>query len=172
MVHASKYGSTQRYAEWIAAHLRAPVVDSHATSPEEMAALDLVVFCAAIYGPSLRESVELRRAMEIGSPTRWVLVTVGLSDPDLTDKRDALVDGKFPAPLRDRLRVFHLRGAMDRDRLTFVDRSMMATIRRGLAAKTQRTEEEEAMLAALEPARVDFVDRAELEPVLDACRRV
>lgn len=172
VVHASKYGSTQQYAEWIATRLGAPVVDSHATSPEDMAAADLVVFCAAIYGPSLRDSVELRRAMEIASATRWILVTVGLSDPDLTDKRDALVDGKFPPPLRDRLRVFHLRGAMDRDRLTFVDRSMMATIRRGLAAKNQRTQEEAAMLAALEPERVDFVDRAALDPVLDACRRV
>jgi len=169
VVHASKYGSTERYAEWIGEALEAPVVAAQDTSPEQLAEQELVVFCAAVYGPSLRDSAELRKAMEHGTATRWVLVTVGLSDPAITTRRDELVAAKFPLDLRERLRVVHLRGAMDRQRLSFVDRSLMRTIRAGLSAKPARTEEEQAMLDALEPSRVDFTDRAAVDLVLAAC---
>lgn len=166
VVHASKYGSAQRYAERIGRALGAPVVDHLHTDPQGLAEHDLVVFCAAIYGPSLRGSTELREAMEVGTDTRWVLVTVGLSEPNLTTKRDELVRAKFSPELLGRLAVVHLRGAMDRDALTFVDRSMMATIRRGLAAKSNRSDEEQAMLDVLEPAQVDFVETTSLDDVV------
>ncbi|WP_286930855.1 MULTISPECIES: flavodoxin domain-containing protein [Aeromicrobium] len=169
VVHASKYGSSERYAEWIGEALGASVVADDEVSPEQMAAQDTVAFCAAIYGPSLRGSSLLRQAMELSSATRWVLVTVGLSDPALTTKRDELVATKFPADLRERMAVAHLRGAMDRHRLSLVERTMMSTIRRGLAAKRARTAEEQAMLEALEPDRIDLTDRAAVAGVVEAC---
>lgn len=170
MVHASKYGSTRQYAEWIGEAISVPVVAVEEVSAEQLSEQDSVVFCAAIYGPVLRGSGELRQAMERDGATRWVLVTVGLSDPALTTKRDELVASKFPAPLRDRLEVVHLRGAMDRDRLTFVERSMMTAIRKALSAKRDRTPEDQAMLDVLEPDSVDLTDRAAIEPVV-ACLR-
>lgn len=170
VVHASKYGSAQRYAEWIADAISAPVVAVDDVTPEEVSTHDVVVFCCSIYGPLLRGSGELREAMERESSTRWVLVTVGLSDPGLSDKRDELVAAKLPVQLRDRLGVFHVRGAMDRSRLTFVERSLMATIRKALAAKRDRTPEDQAMLDVLEPANVDLTDPEAIEPVLAALR--
>lgn len=166
VVHASKYGSTERYARWIGEALEAPVVGSHAITPSGLAEHDVVVFCSAIYGPSLRDCVELRRAMELGSDTRWVLVTVGLSDPEVSTRRDDLVAAKFTEDQLARLTVFHLRGAMNRDRLTFVDRSMMATIRAALAAKSEPSAEDLSMLQVLEPERVDLTSRSGVEDIV------
>lgn len=171
VVHASKYGSAQRYAEWIAESLGAPVVASSEVDAEGLTAEDLVVFCASIYGPKLRDCSILQDAIKRGSQTRWVLVTVGLSDPSLSTKRDELVASKFDADLRQRLEVVHLRGAMDRDRLSLVEKSLMAGIRTALAAKRDRTAEDDAMLAVLEPASVDLTDRAAIAPVVEACLR-
>lgn len=171
VVHASKYGSARQYAEWIGEGLGAPVVAADETSADRLAGEDVVVLCAAIYGPQLRGGDLLRDAMKKATATRFVLVTVGLSDPALTSKRDELVAAKLDAPLRERLEVVHLRGAMDRSRLSFVERSMMAGIRRALAAKRDRTPEDQAMLDVLEPARVDLTDRAAIAPVLETCLR-
>lgn len=169
VVHASKYGSSERYASWIGEALGAPVAaDDEVTAPQ-LAASDLVVLCGAIYGPTLRGSGLLRKAMELGTTTRFVLVTVGLSDPELTTKRDELVASKLPAELRERLEVVHVRGAMDRSRLSLVERSMMSTIRRGLAVKRDRTAEEQAMLEALTPDSIDLTDRAAVATVVEAC---
>lgn len=169
MVHASKYGSTQRYAEWIGEALGAPVKPVDEITAHELAQQDAVVFCSAIYGPALRGIADLRRAMELGTSTRWVLATVGLSDPELSTRRDELVAAKFSPPLRERLSVIHLRGAMDRSRLSVLERSMMATIRRSLSAKVKRTPEDEAMLAALRPTAIDLTDRAAIDAVVEAC---
>ncbi|WP_313405495.1 flavodoxin domain-containing protein [Aeromicrobium sp.] len=171
VVHASKYGSAQRYAEWIAESIEAPVTSSDEVDAQRLADEDLVVFCASIYGPKLRDCSILRDAMGRGSRTRWVLVTVGLSDPALSTKRDELVAAKFDEDLRQRLEVVHLRGAMDRDRLSLVEKSMMAGIRTALAAKRDRTAEDQAMLDVLEPVRVDLTDRAAIAPVVEACLR-
>ncbi len=169
MVHASKYGSTREYAERIAAALDAPVKASSDVTAKQLAGEDLVVFCSAVYGPMLRDSSVLRAAVERGTATRWVLVTVGLGDPLLSIKRDELVATKFPLPLRERLRVVHLRGAMDMEKLSFFDRSMMKTIRRSLSAKLAHTAEDDAMLAALEPTRISFIDDAGVDAVVAAC---
>ncbi|GAA3537366.1 hypothetical protein AFL01nite_12050 [Aeromicrobium flavum] len=169
VVHASKYGSAQRYAEWIGEALGAPVAAVDDVTPQRLAAQGTVVFCASIYGPQLRGIGDLRRAMELETATRWVLVTVGLSDPALSTKRDELVASKLSPELRDRLAVRHVRGALDRDRLSLLERSMMAAIRRSLKAKQERTTEEQAMLDALEPRRVDFCDRSAVDGVVEAC---
>ncbi|MCD9154265.1 flavodoxin domain-containing protein [Aeromicrobium duanguangcaii] len=171
VVHASKYGSARRYAEWIAEALDAPVAASDEVSPAQLAEHDLVVFCAAIYGPMLRDSGVLKDAMQIGGSTRWVLVTVGLSDPDLSTKRDELVAAKFEASLRDRLEVFHLRGAMDRDRLNMVERSMMSGVRKALTGKRARTPDDQAMLEVLSDPAVDLTDRAAIAPIVESCLR-
>lgn len=171
VVHASKYGSAQRYAEWIAESLGAEVAASGDVDPERLAAQDVVVFCAAIYGPMLRDCSILRDAMQIGGETRWLLVTVGLSDPALSSKRDELVTSKFDDALRDRMEVAHLRGAMDRERLNLMEKSVMAGLRTALAAKRDRTAEDEAMLEVLEPVRVDLTDRAAIAPVVESCLR-
>lgn len=169
MVHASKYGSAQRYAAWVGEALGAPVLPVDEVTPQRMAAQGTVVFCSPIYGPRLRGSRDLRRAMELETATRWVLVTVGLSDPAMTANRDELVAAKLTPELRERLAVVHVRGAMDRDRLNLLERMTMAAIRRRLRAKRQRTSVEQAMLDALEPRRVDFTDRAAVAPVVEAC---
>jgi len=169
VVHASKHGSAQRYAGWVGEALASPVVAAKEASAEQLAAEDLVVLCAPIYGPRLRGVDLLRRAMERGTGTRWVLVTVGLSDPALSDARDGLVAAKLDVGLRGRLRVFHLRGAMDRGRLTLLERLVMAGLRRGLAAKRERTADEQAMLEVVSQPRVDLTDRAAIAPVLEAC---
>lgn len=171
IVHASKYGSAARYAAWIGEALGAPVVAEGEVTAEQLAASDVVVMCAAIYGPTLRGSGLLRQAMELGTDARFVLVTVGLSDPELTSKRDELVAAKIPARLRERLEVVHVRGAMDRSRLSLVEKSMMSTIRRGLAAKRDRNPEEQAMLEALTPASIDLTDRTAVDAVVEACLR-
>lgn len=169
VVHASKYGSAERYASWIGEALGATVAADDEVTAQQLAASDVVVLCGAIYGPTLRGSGLLRKAMELGTATRFVLVTVGLSDPELTTKRDELVASKLPAALRERLEVFHVRGAMDRSRLSLVEKSMMSTVRRGLAAKRQRTVEEQAMLEVLTPDSIDLTDRAAVAPVVEAC---
>ncbi|MFH7322683.1 flavodoxin domain-containing protein [Aeromicrobium sp. JJY06] len=169
VVHASKYGSAELYASWIGEALGAPVAAADEVTPEQLVGSDVVVLCGAIYGPTLRGSSLLRKAMELGTATRFVLVTVGLSDPALTTKRDELVASKLPAELRERLEVVHVRGAMDRSRLSLVERSMMSTIRRGLAVKRDRTAEEQAMLEALTPDSIDLTDRAAVATVVEAC---
>lgn len=169
VVHASKYGSAELYANWIGEALGAPVAAADEVTPQQLAGSDVVVLCGAIYGPTLRGSSLLRKAMELGTATRFVLVTVGLSDPGITTKRDELVASKLPAELRERLEVVHVRGAMDRSRLSLVERSMMSTIRRGLAVKRDRTAEEQAMLDALTPDSIDLTDRAAVATVVEAC---
>jgi hypothetical protein len=171
VVHSSKHGASQRYAEWIGEALGAPVAASSDVEPDDLRSHDLAVFCAPMYGPILRDSGVLAEAMRGGDSTRWVLVTVGLSDPALTTKRDELVASKFDAVLRERLLVFHVRGAMDRKRLTLVERSLMGVLRKSLRAKRDRTAEEQAMLDVLEPDTIDLTDRAAVAPIVEACLR-
>lgn len=171
VVHASRHGTSRRYAEWIAEDLGTTALSSREVSPDDLARADAVVFCASIYGPVLRDSGTLTAAMDLAGSTAWTLATVGMSDPAVTTKRDALVDSILGPERRACLSVFHLRGALDYTSLNFVEKSTLKGIATAIRHKPgARSAEDEAMLAVLTGSSVDLVDRAAIEPIVASVR--
>ncbi|VEJ34599.1 Flavodoxin domain [Aedoeadaptatus ivorii] len=166
IVYGSKYGTTARYAHELAARMGIPAVAHKKIRGDEEA--DLVILLGGLYAGTL---LGLKRALPLMRRAKGCIVaTVGLADPE-----DETGAAKIRAGIRrqvddeifSKMRLFHLRGGIDYDRLGTVDRVLMKMLyyKTSRVPEGERTEEMRGFLESYNKT-VDFVDFGTLAPIL------
>ena len=102
-----------------------------------------------------------------------VLVTVGLADPAVEENHDEIskmVDKVITGELKNRTKVFHLRGGMDYSALSAKHKAMMwMLVKVLLKTKKERSEEDQSLIDTYGSC-IDFVDFSTLTPVEEFVR--
>lgn len=167
VIYQSKYGSTRQYAQWIARDLGAELLGRSNVSPASLREYDVVVYGGGLYAGGIA-GVDL--VVKHPCPS-LVVFTVGLANPAITDYSEIL-NRNFSPEQREKLKVFHLRGAMDYSRLGPVHRGMMAMMKKmtiGTKAPDDRTDEDRLMLETYGKS-VDFIEEASITPLVEYVR--
>lgn len=164
VIYQSHYGTTKQYAAWIAEALNADLMERASVKPEKLMDYDIVAYGGGLYAGGIL-GIEL--VTKHPCP-KLIVFTVGLANPDLTDY-SSILDKNLPAALRDSVKVFHLRGGMDYQKLGLVHRGMMAamkTLSIGRKPYEELTDEEKLFLDTYGD-RMDFTDRKAIQPIVD-----
>ncbi len=181
VVYGSRYGSTKRYAEHIAAALGCAAVPAEEVRRGQLGGYKTVVFGGGAYAGSIcgwkkiarHCRAALRRAKGGGANgQRWVLFVCGLADPSKEKTwREArmLFDKRLPAEAAGTLPVFCLRGDLDYAVLGAKHRLMMRMLVAWLRRKKDPSAEDKQLLASYGDA-VRFFDAASAAPVIAAAR--
>lgn len=162
VVYKSKYGTTKRYAEWIAQELDAVLLEASTVKPSQLASFDTVIFGGGLYAGGIA-GVELVAK----NPCKLLVVfTVGLADPDTADY-SAILEKNFTPELLSRTKIFHLRGGIDYKKLGLVHKGMMAMLKNMLRKKDapELSDENREFLTAY-GKQVDFTDKNAIEPIV------
>ena len=166
VIYKSKYGFTKKYAELIAQKLDARLFQAAQIKPEQLADFDLIIYGGGLYAGSINGV-----SLVTKNPCKSLIVfTVGLADPAETDFTE-VIQRNFPQPLREKVKVFHLRGGVNRAELSLVHKGMLAVFTKALAKKdkTELTGEDKAMLE-IGGQSADFTDEASIGPII-ACAK-
>ena len=167
VIYQSKYGSTKQYAEWIAEELGVPLLEKSAVKPERLKDFDLVIYGGGLYAGGIAGA-----DLVIKHPCKKLVVfTVGLADPQTTDYSPLLSKNFTPEQL-EITKLFHLRGAMDYDKLGMVHKGMMAMLKKMILDKKvpeKYTEEEKGILETY-GKQVSFLDKSSITPVVEYAR--
>lgn len=174
VVYSSQYGTTRRYAEWIAQALGAGLVEVFRLEDGQLEGCGAVIFGGGLYAGGLSGARDFARHAPALAGKRLILFTVGLSDPGLketTEKIRADLQKSLPAAILDRAQLFFLRGGIDYARLSFVHRMMMGMLAKILRKKpeSERSESDRQLLATYGGA-IDFTDRQSIAPIVAAAR--
>ena len=167
VIYKSKYGTTKRYAQWIAEALQAPLFESSEINPSQLSDYDVVIYGGGLYASGIL-GVELVVKNHCKS---LVVFTVGLSNPDTTDYTKILEEN-FSQEFLAKIKVFHLRGGIDYKKLGFIYKVMMFLLIKLKVEKIpqeERTREEQTMLDTYGD-KVDFTDETTIIPLLDYVR--
>ncbi|MBB1029689.1 hypothetical protein G6027_02025 [Dietzia sp. SLG310A2-38A2] len=154
----SRYGSTRRYADALAGRIGTRAVDL--ASMGDAAAADPLIVLAPQYVTTILGRRRIIRAIR-SAPGPAALVVVALSPAD--DPGRGTLAQKLVAASGRAVTVFQLRGDLDPDRLRWVDRVLMAALRREL----RKTPDEPMARLLLNRERVEFVDESTLGPIVD-----
>lgn len=171
VAYASKYGSTRTYAQWIGAQLGVEARPAKSVRAADLEACDGIVFGGGLYAGGINGvGLITRNGAALAGKPIWVF-TVGLADPADTAQYAPLLEKSFSPELRARVGFFHLRGGMDYARLSWLHRAMMAMMHRMIQSKSPQelTEQDRQMLATY-GGKVDFVDPASAQGLVDAVR--
>lgn len=173
VLYASKYGATRRYAQWIAQELCCNCLEQSGRWAEQLAAYDVIIYGGGLYGGTVNGLKKLVQASAAMREKQYVLFTCGLANPSDMNNANHIrerLSKALPPELRQAMRVFHLRGAIDFEKLHFADKMMMSMMRMALRKKgADMSDEDRSMLAAFE-VPVDFTDKTALAPLTEYVR--
>ena len=167
IIYGSRYGSAKRYAERLAELTKTEAV-AHSAA-KNIGSFDRVIYIGAIYAGSVMGLKSTAKKMT--EKQELIVVSVGLTDThDQTNISNirSTIKSQIPAHLYNESRIFHLRGAIDYDKLGFFYRMLLRMIH-SKASKTPAAELDATAKAVLETygKRTDFVDFNSLQMILD-----
>ncbi len=173
IVYGSQYGSTRRYAEKLSEQVGIPAV-SYQNAPE-LSNRKTIVYLGGLYAGGVLGLAKTLRSFSLQDGQKLLLVTVGLADPNEPENQDNIrtsLQRQLPAELFDRAKVFHLRGGIDYQKLSFGHRTMMKLLYQSLRRTPleKQTAENRALIETY-GKQVDFINFGALEPIIHEIQR-
>ncbi len=162
VAYSSKYGSTGRYAEWIASALNADLFTAQKINVNILSQYDIVIYGGGLYAGGIA-GVKL----VTNTPCKNLIVfTVGLADPHITDY-SAIINKNFTPELLAETKFFHLRGGIDYKKLSPVHKVMMAMMKGMIEKKpeSQREAEDKEFLSTYN-SKVNFEDKGTIDSMV------
>lgn len=174
VIYKSNYGSTKKYAAWIAAELGADLMETDKTKASALQPYDVIIYGGGLYAGSVNGIALLTKNFDSIKSKELYLFTVGSSDVNAPGTPKAIRSGleqKLPTALWEKLHVYHLRGGMQLSKLSLLHRLMMGIFIKILNKKpeSQRSVDEKEMLAAI-TQDTDFTDQSTIFPLVDAVK--
>lgn len=170
VVFKSKYGATETYAKWLAEALACDIYERTKIKPADLERYDTIIYGGGLYAGGVNGIDLLTKNFDRLCHKNLVVFTCGLADPldkENTDHIKSSLNKVFTAQMQEKIRVFHLRGAMDYAKLGPIHKAMMAMFHRIIAKKDfdSLRSEDKQMLATYGKA-VDFTDKAAIAPII------
>ena len=172
ILYGSLHGAAKRYAEHLAGLTGIKAFDYK--DVKDLGQYDRVIYLGAIYAHGV---TGLKKTIARMSPNQELLLaTVGMVDPEDKSFFDAFKESlkkQIPPQLYDEKKIFHLRGAIDYDKLEFKYRILMKMMysQASKMPEDQLTAEFKAELATY-GQKVDCVNLDSLNPLIHAMKRM
>ena len=174
VTYASKYGTTKRYAQWIAEDLACDLRDSREVNAELLKSYDILIHGGGLYAGGLSGIQTIVKNYDAISNKRIILFSCGLADPEDPENVahiEAGLEKVLTPEMREKIRQFHLRGGIDYSRLGLTHKAMMAMLRRVMLKKgCGNLRSEDQMMLDTYGGTVDFTNRESLAPLLSYVR--
>ena len=174
VVYKSKYGSTRKYAEWIASELKAELYEAKEVSAAELEKYSTVIFGGGLYINKLNGIGFIQKNRRVLSNKKMVVFTCGLSGPENERSIERIKNAlfkKIPDDIKENVKLFHLRGGITYSKLNFFDglfMKMLAKIANASNAGELPAEQQE--IVRLLGKDFDFIDREKINPLVGYIR--
>lgn len=173
ILYGSKYGSTRRYAEKLSERTGIPAF-SYQEAPD-FSSRDTIVYLGALYAGGILGLAKTLRGLSLRKGQKLVLITVGLADPQEPENQENIrvsLQRQLPAELFSRAKIYHLRGGIDYQKLSFGHRTAMTLLYQSLRRTPieKQTAENRALIETF-GNQVDFTDFNMFAPILQELRK-
>lgn len=167
VVYKSKYGSTKKYAQWIAEETNADLFENSKTDVRDLIQYDTIVYGGGLYASGIAGISLITKNYEVLKDKRIVVFTVGLASTDRKEVFYSIIEKNFSQEMCDNIEFFHLRGGIDYKKLGFIHRSMMAMLKTVISKKDpEKLTDDDRELLATYGDKIDFTDKNSLKPLL------
>ena len=170
VIYKSRYGTTKRYAQWLADALNADIFDAADISTLQLNNYDILIYGGSLYAGSIAGLKSVSKNIGENFNKTLVVFTVGLADPSITDY-SPILQKAFTSKQLEKTKIFHLRGGINYKKLSFLHKIMMSFKKREAEKlpPDQRTSDDIGVLETY-GKEVDFTSKAAIEPLLEFVR--
>jgi len=173
VLYKTKYGSSKKYAAWIAEEVGAEIFNVDDFNPGNLHNCNVIVYGGSLYATGIIELPGFRKSIETLKDKKVIVFSVGAS-PAKPEVREDIKAKNFSLEMARFVEFYHLRGGFDFKKLKLRDKILMPMLKMKLKAKKKRgeelTDDEKGMIAAYRSA-VDFTSTKATEPVVESVTR-
>ncbi len=169
VIYQSKYGSTEKYAGWLAEELSCDLIKTKEAKIEQVEKYDVCIIGGGLYASGIAGLSFLKKNYEKLKNKTLIVFAVGASPYEQKAFRE-IKEHNLKSPM-DMIPFFYFRGAWDQDKMTFTDRTMCNMLKKMVAKKDSNTLEpwEKALMEAIDTNQ-DWADKECIKPIVDLVR--
>jgi len=173
IIYTSKYGSTEKYANWLAEALKCPAKKLKSVTAQELAVYDTIIYGGGLYAGGVAGFKKFLTYIGGAKDKKLILFMVGSANPSNTKIYADIADRNIPAEWRERFQVFALRGDLLYSKLSLLHKLMML-VPKYMNEKVPEAERTEDMKYFIENFGRDivFASREQIEPVIECLRDI
>jgi menaquinone-dependent protoporphyrinogen IX oxidase len=167
VIYKSKYGSTQKYAKWISERLDCDLLEASEVGKNSLLDYDTIIYGGGLYASGINGISLITKNYEVINKKNIIVFTVGLADPNVKEHFKPIIDKNFTDEMKDHIKVFHFRGAIDYKKLGFIHKTMMAMLAAMVKNRNEsELDDEDKMMLETYGTNVDFTDKSSIEPLV------
>ncbi len=165
ILYQSKYGATEKYAQWLRDALGFDMVQTKAADVKTVLAYDTILLGGGVYASGIAGISFLKKHIGKLAGKKIAVFCVGASPYD-QDAVDQMVQRHFAGQLQG-IPLFYCRGAWNEEKMSFSHRTLCKMLQKAVSKQDPATYEpwQAALMSAIGQSR-DWTDRAYLEPLI------
>lgn len=166
ILYRSKYGSTEKYAHWLAEETGFDCLETDKVTVSQIKQYSTIILGGGIYASGILGLSFLKKNIGQLNDKRVAVFCVGAS-PYTDEAFQQIYSHNFKDKLSG-IRCFYCRGAWDESSMSIRDRTLCKLLKKAVAKKEPSTYEpwEAALMGAI-GQRCDWTDRQYLKPILE-----
>ena len=165
IIYAGKYGTTARYARWIAEKTGADVYPLHQVASRTLRRYDTIIYGGAVYGGKIQGLSFLKKHLDELKQHRLILFTVGLTMPGDEAAFRNMLDRNLDAGQQAGIRTYHFLGAIRFKQLSPKEKMMMWLLKSAILKKASRSQVEADLLECYN-GELDYANEAYVEDLV------
>lgn len=167
VLYKSKYGATEKYANWIAEELKCEARDAKSVNIDELLEYDTIIYGGGLYAEIINGVILITKNIDKLKDKKLIIYTTGITPLECRDYYDKLVIEKnFKPEMLEYIKVYNFMGKMVLDELSLVHKTALKTLKKIMQGKENPTELE-MLLVELCDANGDFTDREAIKELVE-----
>ncbi len=169
IIYKSKYGTTKKYAEWLAEEINYDLVEFSKAKINQITKYENIILCGAIYASGISCLPILKNNYALLKNKNIAIFCIGASPYNEKAFNDIKLHN-----LKGELQntpIFYGRGAWDESKMKFIDRTLCNMLKKVVSKKDPATYEpwESALMDAFGQT-CDWSDKEYLQPLINLAK--
>lgn len=170
VIFNSKYGSTKRYAAWIAEEINGDLLEDKNIVVNDLIKYDTIVFGGSLHAVGIKGVKMITKNYTSLEAKKIIVFAVGCS-PGYKEGVEQVYKHNFSHIPNDKINFFYLRGAFNYENLSVSDKFLMNTLKAKIQMKkvNEIDSDAKALLACYDHP-VDWTDKKNINPIIECIR--
>lgn len=167
VIYKTKYGSTKKYAGWIALRLEADLYEVSDIRPKHLLEYDIIIFGGGLYIGKINGINFIKNNYDKIKDKELFIFTVGMQTIN-NEAKEKLIENNFKDSGIENINMFNYMGAFEYKQLSIIDKILITPIKRIIDDKNVRdlTVDDENLLEGFEKLN-DLSDKKRINELIE-----
>lgn len=171
VIYKSKYGSTKKYAEWIADELKGDLLEHSKIKAGDLINYDTIIYGGGLYAGGIGGISLITKNFEYLKEKNLIIFTVGLAPTGNKEIFTPIIEKNCTEEMRQQIQFFNLRGWINYKKLSLIHKLMMGMLKKTLAKKkSEELSNDDKQFLETYGKKVDFTDIQTIQPLVEYAR--